>query len=62
MPKHARIVLDPDHLNKLSAASRSRLEPLQGDRKGFDSIRNNARWKLVFQWQSGNASDVKIVN
>jgi proteic killer suppression protein len=58
-------------LEMLNAASRledlrtppsNRLEALQGDRKGFHSIRVNDQWRVVFRWQDGDAYDVAIVD
>jgi toxin HigB-1 len=40
----------------------NRLEKLSGDRKGFYSIRINDQWRIVFIWESGNASEVAIVD
>jgi toxin HigB-1 len=38
------------------------LEALQGDRKGQYSIRINQQWRICFTWNSGDASDVQIVD
>jgi proteic killer suppression protein len=40
----------------------NRLEALKGDLKGFHSIRVNDRWRLVFRWDGGNASDVRLMD
>ena len=40
----------------------NRLEKLSGDRKGQYSIRVNNRWRICFQWLSGQAVDVEIVD
>jgi proteic killer suppression protein len=40
----------------------NRLEKLAGDWKGFYSIRINDQWRIVFKWDSGNASEVEIVD
>lgn len=40
----------------------NRLESLSGDLKGFWSIRINQQWRLVFRWDDGKASDVKITD
>ena len=40
----------------------NRLEKLSGDRKGQYSIRVNNQWRICFQWQSGQAVDVEIVD
>jgi len=34
----------------------------KGDLKGFYSIRVNDQWRIIFQWQNGNALAVEIVD
>ncbi len=40
----------------------NRLEALKGDRLGQWSIRINDQWRVCFNWHSGDASDVEIVD
>jgi proteic killer suppression protein len=40
----------------------NRLEKLKGDRQGAWSIRINARWRICFEWENGNADRVEIVD
>lgn len=40
----------------------NRLEKLKGDLKKFYSIRINNQWRIIFQWNKGNAFDVEIVD
>lgn len=40
----------------------NRLEALRGDLRGFQSIRVNDQWHIVFRWSEGNASDVRIID
>jgi len=40
----------------------NKLEKLSGDLKEFYSIRINNQWRIIFQWESGNAFEVKIVD
>jgi proteic killer suppression protein len=49
-------------LDDLRVPPANRLESLSGDRKGQHSIRINDQWRLCFRWQSGQASDVAIVD
>ena len=49
-------------LDDLRIPPANRLEALAGDRKGQYSIRINDQWRLCFRWQSGQASDVAIVD
>lgn len=51
---------DADTLQVLMALPSNRLEKLKGDRKSYYSIRINLQWRVVFQWQDGNALDVRI--
>ncbi|MGN0860946.1 MAG: type II toxin-antitoxin system RelE/ParE family toxin [Candidatus Spyradosoma sp.] len=38
----------------------NRLEKLTGKLRGFWSIRINRQWRIVFKFEDGNASDVRI--
>ena len=40
----------------------NRLEKLSGNLNSFYSIRINKQWRIIFTWNSGNASDVKIMD
>lgn len=40
----------------------NRLELLRGDRQGFYSIRVNQQWRIVFQWQDGQAMKVELTD
>ena len=52
----ATVVLDP------RSPHGNRLETLKGDLNGFHSIRVNDQWRLVFRWDDGNASDVRLMD
>ena len=49
-------------LEDLRIPPNNRLESLYGDLKGFWSMRINQQWRLVFRWNDGKASDVKITD
>jgi proteic killer suppression protein len=58
-------------LNAIDAATKiedlvlppsNRLEVLKGERKGQWSIRINDQWRICFEWRSGNAEQVEIVD
>jgi proteic killer suppression protein len=49
------------NLMDLSIAS-MRLEKLSRDRKGQYSIRINDQYRICFEWRSGNAYEVEIVD
>ena len=40
----------------------NRLELLKGDRQGLYSIRVNQQWRIVFQWQDGQAMKVELID
>ena len=40
----------------------NRLEKLSGKLKNFYSIRINDQWRITFQWNAGNASEVEIID
>ena len=40
----------------------NRLEKLLGKLKGFYGIRINDQWRIIFKWNTGNASEVEIID
>jgi proteic killer suppression protein len=51
-----------EKLDELKSPPGNRLESLKGDFKGFYSIRINNQWRIIFQWQNGNVSQVQIID
>ena len=49
-------------LEDLRIPPSNRLESLSGDLKSFWSMRINQQWRLVFRWNDGKASEVKITD
>ncbi|MBM4350311.1 MAG: type II toxin-antitoxin system RelE/ParE family toxin [Deltaproteobacteria bacterium] len=58
-------------LNAIDAATKiedlvlppsNRLEALKKERKGHWSIRINDQWRICFEWRSGNAEQVEMVD
>jgi proteic killer suppression protein len=49
-------------LEDLRLPPSNRLEAMKGDRKGQYSIRINDRWRICFEWHSGNAEQVGIID
>lgn len=47
-------------LADLAVPPGNRLEALQGDWRGFHSIRVNDQWRLIFRWTDQGPSDVAI--
>jgi toxin HigB-1 len=56
-------MLNQSHsLSDLRIPPSNRLEKLRGNLTGYYSIRVNDRWRIVFKWDNGNASEVEIVD
>lgn len=51
-----------DLLADLRIPPSNRLESLSGDLKGYWSIRINQQWRLVFIWNEGKATEVRITD
>jgi proteic killer suppression protein len=49
-------------LKDLRIPPSNRLEKLSGNLKDFYSIRINDQWRIIFQWVSGNAFEVEIID
>lgn len=57
-----RMLNRAETLQDLRVPLANRLERLVGDREGQYSIRINDQWRICFEWQDGEASDVEIVD
>jgi len=56
-------ILNAAHvLEDVQSPPGNKLEALQGDRKGFHSIRVNVRWRIVFKWSGAGAREVALVD
>ena len=53
---------DATDLRDLRAPPGNRLESLKGNWKGFHAIRINDQWRLVFKWNGGRASEVRVID
>ena len=49
-------------LNDLRIPPGNRLHSLTGDFLGYHSISINMQWRIIFKWNDGTASEVKITN
>ena len=49
-------------LDDLRSPPGNRLESLKGNLKGFNSIRINSQWRIIFHWVENNATNVQIVD
>lgn len=57
-----RMLNNSQAITDLKVPPANHLEKLVDDLKGFYSIRINRQWRIIFRWQDGQASDVKITD
>ncbi|MFA5606005.1 MAG: type II toxin-antitoxin system RelE/ParE family toxin [Leucobacter sp.] len=51
-----------ERCGRSSDPSRKPIRKLVGDRRGQQSIRVNAQWRICFVWSDGGAEDVELVD
>jgi proteic killer suppression protein len=57
-----RMLNNSQNIADLRIPPSNRLEKLTGDLKHYYSIRINKQWRIIFQWDKGNASKVEIID
>ncbi|MDE3741294.1 type II toxin-antitoxin system RelE/ParE family toxin [Maribacter polysaccharolyticus] len=57
-----RMLNNSQDLMDLRVPPSNRLERLSGNLSEFYSIRINKQWRIIFKWNSGNASEVEIID
>jgi len=57
-----RMLNNSQNIADLRIPPGNRLEKLLGNLKDFYSIRINDQWRIIFQWNNGQASEVEIVD
>jgi toxin HigB-1 len=57
-----RMLNNSQNLTDLMIPPSNRLEKLAGNLKKYHSIRINDQWRIIFQWNNGNAAEVEIVD
>ena len=57
-----RMINNSTDITDLRIPPSNRLEKLSGNLSGFYSIRINKQWRLMFQWNTGNAAKVQIID
>lgn len=57
-----RMLNNSVNLQDLRIPPSNRLEKLLGKRKDFYSIRINDQWRIIFKWETGNATAVEITD
>ncbi len=57
-----RMLNNSQDLMDLQIPPSNKLEKLKGNLKDFYSIRINDQWRIIFKWESGNSSEVEIID
>ena len=57
-----RMLNNSQNINDLMIPPSNRLEKLNGNLKDLYSIRINDQWRIVFEWNNGNAEQVQVVD
>jgi proteic killer suppression protein len=57
-----RMINNSQDISDLRIPPSNRLEKLTGKLKEFYSIRINKQWRIKFIWESGNASEVEVID
>lgn len=57
-----RMLNNAQNISDLRIPPSNRLEKLSGNLKDFYSIRINDQWRVIFRWESGQASEVAITD
>lgn len=57
-----RMIDNAEILEDLRIPPGNRLESLQGNLKGYNSIRINDQWRIKFKWSEGGAYEVSIID
>jgi len=57
-----RMLNNSQNLSDLQIPPSNKLEKLKGNLKDYYSIRINEQWRIIFRWETGNASEVEIID
>ena len=57
-----RMINNSINIQDLKIPPDNRLEKLKGNLKGFYSIRVNEKYRIIFQWKTPNATNIKLVD
>lgn len=57
-----RMLNNAQNISDLRIPPSNRLEKLSGNLKDFYSIRINDQWRVIFRWESGQASEVTVMD
>lgn len=57
-----RMINNAQNISDLRIPPANHLEKLSGDLSGLYSIRINNQWRIIFNWENDNASEVQIID
>lgn len=57
-----RMLNNSQNIADLMIPPSNKLEKLRGNLKEYYSIRINDKWRIIFKWNNGNATDVEIID
>ncbi|WPP47972.1 type II toxin-antitoxin system RelE/ParE family toxin [Catalinimonas niigatensis] len=57
-----RMLHNSQNIADLRIPPSNRLEKLSGNLSAYYSIRINDQWRIIFQWDNGQASEVEIID
>lgn len=57
-----RMLNNSINLTDLTVPPSNRLEKLKGNYQDFYSIRINEQWRIIVQWNNGNAGQVQVID
>ena len=57
-----RMLNNSVNISDLRIPPANRLEKLSGNLRDFYSIRINNQWRIIFKWNTGNASEVEMID
>jgi len=57
-----RMIGNSQNIQDLTILPSNKLEKKKGNLKDYYSIRINDQWRIIFKWESGNASEVEIID
>lgn len=57
-----RMLNNSQDIEDLRIPPSNRLEKLTGKLNNLYSIRINKQWRIIFQWENGNAREVEIID
>jgi proteic killer suppression protein len=57
-----RMINNSLNIRDLTVPPSNKLEKLKGQLNDYYSVRINDKWRIIFKWDSGNASAVEIID